>query len=261
MRRSGLPKRAWPLAAACLILTFCASTPKKRPRDPEKDPQYQYEKGVVAMRYDLLDQAIEYFNLAISLDSLHAASYNLLGYAQFKKKNFGAAAQAYEKYLELRPSDSEARANLGVVYEELGMTAQAEAAYQRGYAADSNPNASFGLAKIYFKQNKLEAALDYVQKAIQKNPRSAAFFNLQGVVLNEMRRYDEALSSFESALKITPEDLYLNVNIGIAYINNRQPAKARELFEKILPRVQDEALRAKINEYLKLIKESPDAAS
>ncbi|MEW5901737.1 MAG: tetratricopeptide repeat protein, partial [Acidobacteriota bacterium] len=243
-------------AAASLSLIFCASSQKKKPRDPEKDPQYQYEKGVVAMRYELIDQAIEYFNQAIALDPLHAPSYNLLGYAQFKKKNFGAAAQSYQKYLGLKPNDSEARANLGIVYEELGMMLQAEAEYQKGFATDGNPNAAFGLAKVYYKQNKLEGALDYVKKAVQKTPGSAAFLNLQGVVLNEMGRYAEALSSFERALKITPHDLYLGVNLGIAYINNKEPAKAREIFEKILPEVQDDALKAKINEYLRLIKDN-----
>jgi Flp pilus assembly protein TadD len=243
-------------AAACLILACCASAQKKKPRDPEKDPQYQYEKGVVAMRYDLLDQAVEYFNLAVALDPLHAASYNLLGYAQFKKKNFDAAAQAYQKYLELRPNDSEARANLGVVYEELGLELQAEAEYRKGFATDGNPNASFGLAKIHFKKNELEPALELVQRSIQKNPRSSAFFNLEGVILNQMQRYPEALASFERALKITPNDLYLSVNVGIAYINNNEPAKAREILERILPQVQDEALKAKIHEYLKSIKDN-----
>jgi hypothetical protein len=45
------------------------------------------------------------------------------------------------------------------------------------------------------------------------------------------------------------------INLGIAYINIKEPAKARELLEKVLPKVQDEALKAKINEYLKLIKD------
>jgi predicted Zn-dependent protease len=71
-----------------------------------------------------------------------------------------------------------------------------------------------------------------------------------------MQRYPEALASFERALKITPNDLYLSVNVGIAYINNNEPAKAREILERILPQVQDEALKAKIHEYLKSIKDN-----
>jgi tetratricopeptide (TPR) repeat protein len=247
------------LIAASLVLTACASTQKKKIRDPEKDPQYQYEKGVVAMRYELLDQAIGYFQQALALDPGHAKSYYLLGYAQYKKGKYAEAEAAYQKYLELQPNDSEARSNLGVVYEQLGMPDKAEEEYKRALATDGNPNASFGLAKLNYGQNKLEPALNYVQISLQRNSRSAPFFNLQGVILNQMGRYPEALASFQNALKITPDDIYLNVNLGIAYINNKEPAKARELLEKILPKVQDEALKAKVNEYLKLIKENSAA--
>jgi hypothetical protein len=45
------------------------------------------------------------------------------------------------------------------------------------------------------------------------------------------------------------------VNLGIAYLNIKETAKARELFEKVLPKVKDEDLKAKVNEYLKLIKD------
>jgi hypothetical protein len=48
----------------------------------------------------------------------------------------------------------------------------------------------------------------------------------------------------------------VTINLGIAYINIKEPAKARELFETLLPKVQDEELKAKINEYLKLIKDN-----
>jgi hypothetical protein len=46
------------------------------------------------------------------------------------------------------------------------------------------------------------------------------------------------------------------INLGIAHINIKELVKAREIFEKVLPKVQDEALKARINEYLKLIKDN-----
>jgi tetratricopeptide (TPR) repeat protein len=135
------------------------------------------------------------------------------------------------------------------------MADKSEAEYGTSLGIDGNANAAFGLAKLYYEQNKLEPALEYIQKAIQKNSKSAAYYNLQGVILNQMHRYADALPSFQTALQHTPDDIYVIINLGIAYINIKEPAKARELFEKVLPKVQDEALKAKINEYLKLIKD------
>lgn len=243
------------LLAISLCLTFCATVQTKKDKENENDPQYQYEKAVIAMKYELLDEAIKYLNQALALDSNHYESYNLLGLIHFKKQNFFQAASAYEKCLELRPDQPEVHNNLGFVYQELELPDKAEEEYKKAYSIDENFNASFSLAKIYFGQNKLELALDYVQKSIQKNSRSSAAYNLQGVILNKMDRPLEAIMSFQSALNISPNDIIIGVNLGIAYINKREFDKARRLLEKILPFVKDQTLKDKINEYLKLIKE------
>jgi tetratricopeptide (TPR) repeat protein len=243
------------LGALSLVLIHCAPSSKKIARDQEKDPQYQYEKAVVAMRYGLVDEAIKYIEQALALDANHAASYNLLGLAQFKNKNYAAAAEAYKKYLGFNPKDSEAAANLGFVYEEMGESDKAETAYKNSVALDDNANANFGLAKLYFEQKKLPEALDYAQKSIVKNSRFSAAHNLLGVILNQLGRYEEAVISFQNALKLAPDDVNLSINLGIAYVNIKDYAKAREIFEKTLPQVQDPSLKAKINEYLKLIEE------
>jgi Flp pilus assembly protein TadD len=246
------------LAVLALILSIagCASTPKRAIKDPEKDPQNQYEKAVISMRYGLEDEALKYLNLALSLDPAHTPSLLLLGNAQFRKENYGEAAAAFQKYLEIRPNDAEAHISLGLTYEKLGMTDKSEAEYLKSLAIDGNSNAAFGLAKLYYEQNKLEPALEHIQKAIQKNSQSAAYYNLQGVIFNQMHRYADALPSFQAALRYAPDDIYVIINLGIAYINIKELAKARELLEKVLPSVQDEALKTKINEYLKLIKDN-----
>ena len=251
-----MSRNAFAVLALTLAVAGCASTPNRAIKDPEKDPQNQYEKAVISMRYGLEDEALKYLNLALSLDPAHAPSLLLLGNAQFKKNNYGEAAAAFQKYLELRPNDAEAHVSLGLAYGQLGMADKTEGEYRASLALDGNANAAFGLAKLYYEQNKLEPALELIQKAIQKNSKSAAYYNLQGVILNQMHRYADALPTFQTALQYAPDDIYVIINLGIAYINIKEPAKARELFEKVLPSVQDETLKAKINEYLKMIKDN-----
>jgi len=242
--------------ALTLLVTGCATAPKKASKDPEKDPQVQYDKAVISVRYGLEDEALKYLNLALSLDPAHAPSLVLLGNVQFKKGNYGEAAAALQKYLELRPNDAQAHASLGLAYAQLGLSDKSEAEYRNSFAIDGNADAAFGLAKLYYEQNKLDAALEHIQKAIQKNTKSSAYYNLQGVIFNQMHRYADAMLSFRAALQLAPDDIYVTINLGIAYINIKEYAKARELFEKLLPKVEDEALKAKINEYLTLIKDN-----
>ena len=245
------------LALVILIGLVAAGAPaqKKKPKGPSKGAQYEYEKAVVSMSYGLEDESVKYLNQAIALDPKHADSYKLLGIIQFRKKNYAECAAAYEKYLELNPVDSEALANLGFSCEFLGQADKAEEEYKKAVAIDGNANACFGLAKLYLTQKKLPEAEDFARRAVAKNAKSAAAHNLLGVVMNQMRKYPEAAASFENALRITPDDVNVGINLGVAYINSKEYAKAKEICEKVLPRIEDPELKIKVEGYLKLINE------
>lgn len=245
------------LALVILIGLVAASAPaqKKKLKGPEKDAQYEYEKAVISMKYGLEDESLKYLNQAIALYPKHADSYKLLGTLQFRKGNYAESVAAFEKYLELKPGDSEALANKGFAYESLGQTDKAEEEYKKAVEIDGNANACFGLAKLYIAQKRFPEAEDFARRTVAKNAKSAAAHNLLGVVLNQMSKFPEAAASFENALRITPDDLNVSINLGVAYINCREFAKAREICEKVLPRIEDPALKEKVEGYLKLINE------
>jgi tetratricopeptide (TPR) repeat protein len=250
------PLKTFLLAAACFGLAFCASVQKKSKVDNEKDPQYQYEKAVIAMKYGLPEQAVDYVNLALSLDSRHYQSLDLLGWIHFQAKDYLRAADAFEKCLEIKPDFIDAINRLGTTYYELGGKDKAEQEFLKSLAVDGNAFASFNLAKLRLEENKLPEALDYIDKSILKADRQAGAYNLKGVILNQMERYPEAITSFQRALALTPNDINVNVNLGIALMNARQYDKSLEVLEKALPGIQDPLLRNKVNEYIKALKEA-----
>jgi len=237
-----------------LVLVCCAAAQKKPAKGSEKDPQYQYEKGVVALNYGLTDEAIRYGRLALALDPNHYGGHSLLGGAFYRQGNFAEAVSEYARAAELRPDLAEARFNLGLACFEAGDLGRAEAEFKQADAINEDALASFYLARIYLGQKKLDQALDEAQKSIRKNPRSAGAYNIKGVILNQLGRYAEAAGSFQAGLVLAPDDLNLKINLGIAYINSNEPDKARPILEKALPDIKDPALKAKIEEYLKSIK-------
>jgi Tfp pilus assembly protein PilF len=237
-----------------LILACCATQTKKIQKK-ENDAKYEYEKAVLSMNYGLVDEAIKYLNSALSLNPKHHLSYYLLGLAYVKKQNLAEAEAAIQKCLELKPDFSEAHISLGKIYEDTGKLDKAEDEYKKAYAIGQNYSASFHLAVLYYGQGKLEQALEYVQKAIQKDSRSIQAYNLQGVILNKLGRFPEAIQSFQNGLKIDANYAVASINLAIAYINNKNFDKARELLEKTLPTVQDQKLKEKIQQYLEKIKE------
>jgi Flp pilus assembly protein TadD len=232
----------------------CVPPQAKLAAEREKDPQYQYEKAVVCMQAGLPDEAIKYLNKAVTLDPRHYLSYNLFGLAYMVKRDFPDAAAALEKCIALKPDFSEPLNNLGTVYDEMGQKDRAEAAYKKAFEIDRNYNASYNLAKLAFESGRNEPALEYVGHSLQKYPRSILAWNLQGLILDTLGRTDEAISSYQQALKIAPNEENVSYNLAVAYYRNGGTTRAREILEKILPGAKTDDLRQRIRELLDKIK-------
>jgi len=233
-----------------------AAAQKKKKTSDEKNPQAQYEMGVIALRYGLPDEAIKYGQQAVTLDPGHFNGWNLLGNAYYGKGEFALAAEAYEKAAAIKPQAADVQRNLGLVYIELKETAKAEAALKKAIGLDGGYEAPYYLAKLYYNERRYEESLDQILLSIRKNGSNAAGYNLKGVLLNQMGRYAEAVGSFQAGLVLTPGDINLQVNLGIALLNSGEPTKARAVFEAVLPKVEQESLRKQVEDYIKAIKEA-----
>lgn len=241
------------LMILALGLVSCASTQVKKEKENEKDPQYQYDKAVIAFRYGLPERAVEFIDAALALDPAHYQSLSLLGYIRFQAGDYPGAVEALEKCLAIKPDLVDALNRLGSAYQAMNDSARAEAVFLRSYAVDGNSFASFTLARIYLAEKKLPEALDAIDKAAAKSPRESGIHNLRGVILNQMERYDEAVKSMETAVSLAPKDIGASVNLGIALMNRGESARAKEVFEKVYPEIKDPALKAKVAEYIKAV--------
>jgi protein O-GlcNAc transferase len=228
---------------------------KKKKLSDEKNPQAQYEMGIIALRYGLTDEAVRYGQAAVALDAKHFNGWNLLGSAYYTKGEFALSAEAYGQAAVLKPNDGEVRRNLGLALAELGRTDEAEAALKAAYAADGSAETAFFLGKLCYGAQRFEEALAYALESVKKDGGSPKAYNLKGVILNQLGRYAEAAGSFQAGLVLAPEDVGLMVNLGIAHINSGEPAKARAVLEAALPKVKEEGLKKRIADYLQAIKD------
>src|SRR5512140_1197289 len=238
--------------AACAAPAGAGNRPaepqRKSKGSDEKNPQYQYEKGVIALRYGLTDEAVRYGKLAVELDPGSFNGWNLLGLAYYTKGEYAQAAEAYEKAAAIKPAAADVQRDLGLTYAELKDMEKAEAALKRAYEINGGYETAYHLGKLYYNAGRFEEALDYAIKSIQKNGKNAAAYNLKGVVLNQLRRYAEAAGSCQAGLVLTPNDVNLQVNLGIALLNSGEPTKARAIFETVLPKIEQDVLRKQVED-------------
>jgi len=244
------------LAAASRAGDAPAEPQKKKAQANEKSPQYQYEKGLIALRYGLPDEAIRYGKLAVSIDPDHFDSWSLLGSAYYTKGEYTLSAEAYGKAAALKPDAGDAQRNLGLALVELKETEKAEAALKKAHDLTGDAEAAYYLSRLYYIEKRFEEALDYAVKAIQKNGANAAAYNLKGAALNQLDRPLEAVGCFQAGLVLAPDDVNLQVNLGVAYLNAKEPAKALAAFEAVLPKIEQAVLKTQVENYIKAIKDA-----
>jgi protein O-GlcNAc transferase len=245
----------------CVVLACfagCASSQKKLSQAREKDPRHQYSLGVFYLNSGQPAEAIKYLNRSITLDPRYHLAYNALGLAASMQGNLPEAVKHYEHCLQLAPDFSEARNNLGSVYQELGFIDKAEAEFlkvinDRTYATKELPN--YNLARLYFTRGDLDQAMSYCEAAIKLNSRFAMAHNLKGLILEKQDKLADAIDSYGRAVKIVPEDVNFNFNLGAAHFKNGEWEKAGGVFQTILPRIGDPRMRDSVNQYLKEIRE------
>jgi Tfp pilus assembly protein PilF len=243
----------------CATLAVCASTQQKAQKAQAKDPKYQYNMGLVYLNQSNIDArnidvAISYFVKALSINTQYYLAWNAIGLAQSLKGNLQESAKAYQKCLEIYPEFTEARNNLGTIYQEMNQLDKAEAEFQRALADLSYQTRElpyYNLARLYLVQNRLDMAYESVQKALQIKPRLAMAHNLKGMILEKQNKPDDAVVSYEQAVKIVPEDILFNYNLAVSYYNVKELAKAKSLFLKISPHVVDPEMKVKVSQYLK----------
>jgi tetratricopeptide (TPR) repeat protein len=185
-------------------------------------------------------------------------AWNGLGLAYSMKGRLDEAAKAYEKCLQAYPQFSEAHNNLGTVYQEQGHLDKAEREFQKALSDLAYTNRElpyFNLARLYVVQDRLDDALDNVQKSLQIKPHLAMALNLRGLIYEKKNILAEAVASYEAAVKVVPEDLVFNYNLAVAYFKNQDYARSKEIFLKIQGKVTDAETRDTISRYLRLIGE------
>lgn len=99
------------------------------------------------------------------------------------------------------------------------------------------------LINYYIFSGQEPIAIDYLDKAIAREPNVAQYHHIKGNILENMKQYDAALQSFDNALAIDPTLADAEAGKGRVYYN--QAVKMNEDAANI---VNDKEYRAKLKE-------------
>ncbi|MBE1285768.1 MAG: tetratricopeptide repeat protein [Rhodobacteraceae bacterium] len=193
---------------------------------PKEHPDYhaaELGRAEALRRAAKPDAAIEVLEqLARGYPTLPAV-HMALGDLQRQEENYAKAVLAYDRALEFTEPDAGARWFIlyarGICHERLKNWPLAEADFRA--ALELNPDQPQVLNYLGYslveRREKLDEALDMIERAVAARPESGYIVDSLGWVLYRLGRYDEAVGHMERAVELMPVDPVVNDHLGDVY--------------------------------------------
>lgn len=125
-----------------------------------------------------------------------------------KKGQSTMALSNMEKVLELQPDHAEALNFVGYTWADRGINLEKALEYiqraavlkpDNGYIMDS-------LGWVYYKRGELELAAEHLEQSVSLEPYDPYIYSHLGDVYSDLRRYPEALKSYQKAFELFEDE-------------------------------------------------------
>lgn len=123
------------------------------------------------------------------------------------RKEYAEAVKAYQEILKHDPKNAAMLNQLGIAYQELGDTGEAEHSYKRAVRVDKTyASAINNLGALEYSKSHYGKAISYYRKAIslRDGDRAVIYSNL-GYAYFGKHEYPLALTAFDKALTLDPD--------------------------------------------------------
>ncbi|MFK7850931.1 MAG: tetratricopeptide repeat protein [Akkermansiaceae bacterium] len=125
--------------------------------------------GVVQLKLNEPEKALESFQRAIELDNSNAYANRMLGYSYLKAGDIPSAELFLKRALDMAPNDSKSYLLLGTIAYRLGRLSEAESQFKGAISADPLPSEPyFNLALLHAKEKKMDEARKYYDDALER---------------------------------------------------------------------------------------------
>ena len=177
-----------------------------------------------------LDQALRDLHRSLELDASHWQTYDLLSDIYRAKKNYPVAKKYATLGLNYR-KDYYFYNQRGWIHQHNDESELALQDFERAVElSPENTSVLSGLARAQYDLARYDEALINVDKALRIDGNNNFDLHIRGLILEELRRYDEARQCYQLIIdELKPDDTTFN-NLGWVYMLAGNYQKAVEVF-------------------------------
>jgi len=218
--------------AAAGVLAACAHVPTEKER---QGADAHYDLGVNAQNAGDVRSALKEYDEALKLDDDFADAHNAKGvvlHLSFDRKD--EAEKEYKRAIEIRPTFSEAKVNLGNLYLDEGRLDDAMALYQQAlndmlYATPYIAETNLGWA--YFKKGNSAQAIEHLKAAVTTNPQFCLGYKDLGLVHDARGELNAACTEFGRFVDACPKVAEAYQLRGSCQVRQGRATEARASFD------------------------------
>ena len=172
-----------------------------------------------------VDNAIEAFSKALSLDSNYALAWHNIGVMYGLSEQNEKAIEAFLQELRVNPEESAgAWYGLGVAYRGLGQTQKSIEAFRESLRINPDDALAWSLLGFaYDTTHQTEKAINAFLQSLRINTDDSMVWHKLGNLYGISKQYGKAIEAFLQVLRIDPNDASAMYNLGlaIAYLDRK----------------------------------------
>ena len=196
-------------------------------------------KGYLQVQTNGLSEALDIYIEAVDKAPGFVPLYCLLGDIYSSLGQFENAITEYKMAIWLDNLNIPAYRHLAKAYEDLGDYDSAIETYKKLIQIMPNmPEFHSNLANILYIKGDVEGAVSHFQTAITLNPSkqwTSIVNQTLGFVFQEAKQdLDAAITSYQSAYLLTPEDIDIYINLGSAFYDKEDYENALAVYRNAL---------------------------
>jgi serine/threonine-protein kinase len=183
---------------------------------------------------DWLKNATDYCDRAIALNKNLPAVFTIAARIHADTGHNDMALAEFDQALKLDPRNADARLGRASVYERLGRIKEAENEFRA--AVELRPEYWVGVSELgsfYFRQHRTDDAAREFRREVELVPDSANAHSNYGAMLSRLGKPDEAIVELRKSLAIS-ETYPAYANLGILYYRQKDWANSALMTEKAL---------------------------
>jgi tetratricopeptide (TPR) repeat protein len=188
-----------------------------------KEPNFPLLAGHVQKRSDLLNEAVDDYTQALTLDPKMVEAYINRGYVLNDLQNAEQAERDFDYVLKLQPNNGVAHLGLSFSYLELrkGKLALNEADAAQKLLGESG-STHLARATAYRQMRLLADAEKEYRAALKFSPDNLTLHLALADTLYHLRRYDDSIVALNDSLRLSPDDPFIYAQMADSYSHLRR---------------------------------------